>query len=257
MLARPGWSGRVFGISGEGKRYMELGLGDLAVGEHHRVGQRELVNAPVGSNETIACLDFAVILLSGPREPACLLVRRGSDHGPASGLAAQAMAPTQEVAAALLADLKAEMERLDVYRGQVIAIEMTRMGESRLAFLERPSVDRSDLILPEGVLDRIERHVAGPTRHREALLDGRRHLSRGLLLWGPPGTGKTLTVRYLTGLLSEATIILLSGPSWGWWARSAASRVAWRRRWSCWRTSTWSPRSASGPTAGAVRCSSS
>lgn len=77
-------------------------------------------------------------------------------------------------------------------------------------------MDRSELILPEGTLDRIERHVAGPTRHREALLAGNRHLSRaGLLLWGPPGTGKTHTVRYLIGRLSEATIILLSGASLG------------------------------------------
>ena len=125
------------------------------------------------------------------------------------------MAPSQEAAAALLADLVAEMARLDVYRGQVMTIEVNRMGESRLSFLERPRVDRADLILPEGTLERVERHVAGPTRHRDALLDGRRHLSRGLLLWGPPGTGKTLTVRYLIGLLSDATIILLSGPSLG------------------------------------------
>ena len=37
----------------------------------------------------------------------------------------------------------------------------------------------------------------------------------GLLLWGPPGTGKTLTVRYLTGRLSDATVIILSGGSLG------------------------------------------
>ena len=42
-----------------------------------------------------------------------------------------------------------------------------------------------------------------------------RHMSRGLLLWGPPGTGKTLTVRYLTGRLTDATVIILSGGSLG------------------------------------------
>jgi ATP-dependent 26S proteasome regulatory subunit len=65
------------------------------------------------------------------------------------------------------------------------------------------------------VLERIEQHVVGPTRHRDALLAHDRHLARGLLLWGPPGTGKTHTIRYLAGRLVGATVIILSGPSLG------------------------------------------
>jgi ATP-dependent 26S proteasome regulatory subunit len=76
-------------------------------------------------------------------------------------------------------------------------------------------MDADELVLPAGVLEAVERHVVAPTRHRDALRQAGRHLSRGVLLWGPPGTGKTHTVRYLAGQLTGATILILSGPSLG------------------------------------------
>jgi ATP-dependent 26S proteasome regulatory subunit len=125
------------------------------------------------------------------------------------------MAPDESVASQFLADLRALMLEHDVFRGQLITLEASPYGGRGVKFLERPEMDAGELILPAGVLERIERHVVGPTRHREALLAGDRHLSRGLLLWGPPGTGKTHCVRYLTARLTDPTIIVLSGASLG------------------------------------------
>jgi cell division protease FtsH len=97
----------------------------------------------------------------------------------------------------------------------VLTVRMDPHGGGQIVFLERPELGRDELVLPEGALERIERHVLGPSRHRERLVAGRRHLARGLLLWGAPGTGKTHTVRYLTGIAAGTTVVLLSGGALG------------------------------------------
>ena len=75
----------------------------------------------------------------------------------------------------------------------------------------RPASGRDDVVLPEVVLTRVERHALGVAGHREALLAAGQHLKRGLLLYGPPGTGKTHTTRYLLGQMSGYTRLVLTG----------------------------------------------
>jgi SpoVK/Ycf46/Vps4 family AAA+-type ATPase len=196
--------------------YRDVSLGDIATGRSQlQPGPPQYVNAAVGPGRTLSCLTGALLLVTSPDGPPCAFVRRGHENGPAAGLSVQALSPREEVASRFLADLLALMLEHDVFRGQVITLEATRQGGRRVVFLERPQMHASDPVLPDGVLDRIERHVVGPTRHREALLASERHLSRGLLLWGPPGTGKTHCVRYLTSRLADVTVIILSGASLG------------------------------------------
>ena len=215
-LARPGWGARVLGIAGQGRHFPGLGLGDLMANEHLSPGPPEYVNAPVGPGKTLPCLVWAVLLVTAPDGPLVVFVQRGEAHGPGQGgLTVQAAAHAPELATQFLADLRRLMAEHDVFRGQLLTIEVDRDGSRKVVFLERPDMDASELVLPEGLLDRVVRHVVGPTQYRKELLAKGRHLARGLLLWGPPGTGKTHTVRYLTGLLADATVVVLSGPSLG------------------------------------------
>jgi hypothetical protein len=107
-----------------------------------------------------------------------------------------------------LAELRSE---LNVYRGHVLEVGVAPMGGVSLDFAELPMTARDEVVLPEGVLSRVERHALGVAAHRNALLRARQHLKRGLLLYGPPGTGKTHTTRYLIGQMTGYTRLLLTG----------------------------------------------
>jgi len=107
------------------------------------------------------------------------------------------------------------MLELSVLRGQVLSFSGSdfdpRVGGA--VFLDRPDVSADDVVLPDGVLTTISRHVVGIGTHRDRLRAAGRHLKRGVLLYGPPGTGKTLTVRHLLATTPGTTAVLLTGPS--------------------------------------------
>jgi ATP-dependent 26S proteasome regulatory subunit len=109
------------------------------------------------------------------------------------------------------------MRKRNVYRGHVISLTGDGVKFHRL-----PQISREAIILPEGVLARIERQTVGVARLSEQLLAAGRHLKRGLLLYGPPGTGKTLTAMYLASHMPDRTIILLTGRSIGLIEQSCA-----------------------------------
>lgn len=113
----------------------------------------------------------------------------------------------------LIARVRELMDLRSIFRGQVVTFAGDPYGNglAGVTFLERPVLARDDVILPEGLLDRVTHHVTGIAEHRAALVAHGQHLKRGVLLYGPPGTGKTHTMRYLLSSSPGTTAILLSG----------------------------------------------
>jgi hypothetical protein len=215
LIGRAGRSAELVGIAGGQKRFMSLSLSDLVNEAHFRPGSVEYENLAVGPDRTHPCILFGLVLIHDDDGPAVLLVRQGEPHGPAPGLQVEAMAVQELHASALLAELRGLMREHNVFRGQMISLESTMWGQSRVVFHERPELARDEVILPGGLLADLERHAIGIGRRGAALAAAGRHLKRGLLLHGPPGTGKTHTIKWLAAELADATMIVLTGGSLG------------------------------------------
>src|SRR5207244_10644073 len=96
-------------------------------------------------------------------------------------------------------------------RGHVVSLALDSDRSVHVSFHRLPKIERDQIILPAGLLDRIERQSVGFAKHAQKLLAAGRHLKRGLLLHGAPGTGKTLTAMYLAGASQDRTVLLLTG----------------------------------------------
>ena len=81
-------------------------------------------------------------------------------------------------AQAVLTELDVLRARLNVYRGHVLDVTASPMDSVVLSFAEVPRTQRADVVLPELVLDRVERHALGVAEHREQLLAAGQHLTR-------------------------------------------------------------------------------
>jgi hypothetical protein len=159
----------------------------------------------------VLCVKSGLWLITDGAQRLVLMLKQ-SEHGPmGETLALEAMATGREIAERAVAELRSLMDTLNVYRGQVLTLRHSRQGNLALSVAALPVVRRDQIVLPAGVLERIERHTVGFAERVEAMRAAGRHLKRGLLLHGPPGTGKTLTAMYLSAQMPGRTVLLLTG----------------------------------------------
>ncbi len=210
-LARPGRTVVVHGIALP-QHYGPIGLQELISGDGLppvRLSAPDLADLPAGPERTVACWRTAVLLVEDEHGRSVMFVRGAHPHGEPVLLlevAGLETADAQEVQREL-SDLA---HQLNVYRGQVLEL-VQGQGGLTIAFPVLPETARGDVVLPEQVLRRIERHTVDIAARRDDLRAAGQHLKRGLLLYGPPGTGKTHTTRYVVQQLRGATVLMLSG----------------------------------------------
>jgi hypothetical protein len=168
-----------------------------------------LTDLPNGPDSTLGCLKLALLLVTDARGRYVIMVQSPGEHHP--GLEVEIAGLPVAEAQAVLTELDQLRSTLNVYRGHLLDVTLEPMGQIILTFAVPPGLRRDDVVLPEAVLGRVERHALGVAAHRDALLAAGQHLKRGLLLYGPPGTGKTHTTRYLLGQMTGYTRLVLTG----------------------------------------------
>lgn len=224
-LASPDRRAALIGVGVEQKRYMTFGLSDL-LSRGGLPGRPPLTEGPVdyvnfhlADDRVLSCVQFGLYLITDGDTPLVALVTGPSDQGgPRRKVRVDALATRAGDAQRLLADLGEAMRRLNVYRGHVISLSPGQFGpgpQTLVAFHRLPRVERDDVVLPAGVLERIERQTVVFAEQAPRLLAAGRSLKRGLLLYGPPGVGKTLTLMHLIGRLPGRTTLLTTGLGMG------------------------------------------
>jgi len=223
-LASPGREFELLGVSADYKRSMGIGLGELAasprgglMGGPPHEGSVDYVNLPVGETEKLACVQFGLYLIKDGDTRLAVLVRTVDPRGfGQTSIAVEVMAAERGVAERFLAEVHAGMLRENVYRGHIVSLSAKPpMGTLEVKFHSLTPVDRDGIVLPAGLLERIERQTIRFAQLSDRLKAAGRHLKRGLLLWGPPGTGKTLTAMYLARQMPERTVLVLTGQTLG------------------------------------------
>lgn len=214
----------LLGVTSEHKRMMGLGLGDLAASTRPGLmgtsgpqpGPVDYINLASGDENRIACVQFGLYLIRSDGEQNLAVLVRGADlRWGQSDMTIEVMALQRQTAELFLAGIRDRMRRRNVYRGRIVSLSQPHMGPLEVRFHHLPPVERDEIVLPKGVLERIERHTIRFAELRDRLAAAGRHLKRGLLLWGPPGTGKTLTAMYLARRMPDRTVLLLTGQTLG------------------------------------------
>jgi cell division protease FtsH len=212
LLTGPGRQAELVGVLARDE-YRSPSLGRLSREESAKQfeqGPVEYVDVSLPGNQHLACVKSGLYLVREEDRPLALLVAM-PPHAHPPVLQVEVMAAQRDLAERFLRQLQSQTSHGKAYRGHVLSVEEDCYGRVNIRAQALPAIQRDEVILPEPLMQRVERHTLSFSKHAARLRAARRHLKRGILLYGPPGTGKTLTAMYLVAQMPGRTVLLLTG----------------------------------------------
>jgi hypothetical protein len=220
FVTTPGRSYELLGISSDAAPFMNIGLAQLVAGggammrgDSAAEGPVTYTNIALDGDRMLACTQLGLYLIREGDARLAILVAK-TERGYNDGIKVEVLAAERATADACLAALRSAMRTRNVYRGHIVSLSVSH-NNLQVNFHRLPAISREQIILPAGVLERVERESVGFSKHAARLQAAGRHLKRGMLLHGAPGTGKTLTAMYLAGRMPDRTVLLITGRSVG------------------------------------------
>jgi cell division protease FtsH len=186
-------------------------------------GPVEYMDVALPGERRLACVKNGLYLVREKKGAVALLVTKPPHAFPPS-IQVEVMATDRDQAERFLGELRHLTDLGKAYRGHILSLDVDCYGGIAIRNHLLPAIRREDVILPEALMRRIERHTLTFSKHAERLRAAGRHLKRGILLYGPPGTGKTLTALYLVSQMPGRTVLLITGA--GVRSLATGSRIA-------------------------------
>src|SRR5690606_20286848 len=182
FLGAPGRSFELVGVTGGQAAYVGVHIADLLSPNPMQQrggpgpGPVQYLNVALAGDRTLACMQSGVYFVHDGAEKLAVLVGGGREMGFAGReVRIEVMARDRGGGERFLAAIRTLLRQNNVYRGQVISLSMSPDHTIAVDFHTLPQVERDAIILPTGILERVERSTVRFAEHRDKLRAAGRH----------------------------------------------------------------------------------